>query len=122
MRTSRMLLAFAAASLLVAGCARQKEPANDALEKIEKSLAEVKADAAKYAPEGLKGVEAQYERLKASFDAKEYENVIAGTPALEKAVGSLRDAVASGKAHAKAALVVRPANAAIRPARSLTMR
>ena len=104
MRTSRMLLAFAAASLLVAGCARQKEPANDALEKIEKSLAEVKADAAKYAPEGLKGVEAQYERLKASFDAKEYENVIAGTPALEKAVGSLRDAVASGKAHAKAAL------------------
>jgi hypothetical protein len=104
MKVSQVLLALAAATVLVTGCAKQREPAHDALEKIEKSLADVKADAAKYAPDGLKGVEAQYERLKASFEAKEYENVLAGTPALEKAVGSLQDAVASGKEQARAAL------------------
>lgn len=104
MKVAKMLLALAAATVIATGCAKQREPAHDALEKIEKSLENVKADAAKYAPEGLKGVEAQYDRLKASFEAKEYENVLAGTPALEKAVGSLQDAVASGKAQAKAAL------------------
>lgn len=104
MKVSQMLLALAAATVLVTGCAKQRAPANDALERIEKSLADVKADAAKYAPDGLKGVETQYERLKASFEAKEYDNVLAGTPALEKAVGSLQDAVAAGKAQARSAL------------------
>ena len=104
MKVSQMLLALAAATVLVTGCAKQRAPAHDALEKIEKSLADVKTDAAKYAPDGLKGVETQYERLKASFEAKEYENVLAGTPALEKAVGSLKDAVASGKEQARSAL------------------
>ena len=104
MKVSQMLLALAAATVLVTGCTKQRAPAHDALEKIEKSLADVKTDAAKYAPDGLKGVETQYERLKASFEAKEYDNVLAGTPALEKAVGSLKDAVASGKEQARSAL------------------
>jgi hypothetical protein len=98
------VLALAAATVLVTGCARQKAPANDALEKIETSLAEVKSDAAKYAPDGLKGVEAQLERLKQSFEAKDYDNVLAGTPQLEKAVGSLKSAVAASKAQARSAL------------------
>jgi HAMP domain-containing protein len=93
-----------AAALLVSGCARQKAPANDALEKIETSLAEVREDAARYAPDGLKGVESQLERLKQSFEAKDYDNVLAGTPQLEKAVGSLKSAVAASKASARAAL------------------
>jgi hypothetical protein len=101
---SRLILAVAAASMLATGCARQKGPANDALEKIEQSLAEVKEDAARYAPDGLKGVEAQLERLKQSYEAKDYDNVLAGTPQLEKAVGSLKAAVSSGKEHARAAL------------------
>lgn len=104
MRTSKMLWALAAASLFVAGCAKQREPAHDALEKIEKTLDGVKADAAKYAPDGLKGVESQLARLKQSFEAKDYENVLAGTPQLQKAVDSLQAAVTSGKAHARAAL------------------
>ena len=104
MRIFKIIVALAAATVFAAGCAKQREPANDALEKIEKSLADVRADAARYAPDGLKGVEAQYERLKASFEAKEYENVLAGTPSLEKAVGSLQQAVASGKEQARAAM------------------
>ena len=104
MQISRFVLALLAASVLATGCAKQKAPATKAVEAIETSLADVKADAAKYAPEGLKGVESQLERLKTSLEAKEYDNVLAGTPQLEKAVASLKDAVASGKEHARAAL------------------
>jgi len=104
MQISKFVLALAAASLLVTGCARNKAPATKALEAIETSLAEVRDDAAKYAPDGLKGVESQIARLNTSLENKEYDNVLAGTPQLEKAVATLKDAVTSGKAHARAAL------------------
>jgi predicted nucleic acid-binding Zn-ribbon protein len=104
MQISRLVLALLAASVLATGCAKQRAPATKAVEAIEHSLADVRDDAAKYAPEGLKGVESQLARLKTSLDAKEYDNVLAGTPQLEKAVASLKDAVESGKEHARAAL------------------
>jgi hypothetical protein len=103
MRIAKMMLALAAGAMLMTGCAKQREPAHDALEKIEASLKDIKEDAAKYAPDGLKGVETQLANLKQSFDSKDYENVLAGTPQLQKAVGSLQEAVIAGKAHAKAA-------------------
>jgi hypothetical protein len=104
MHFSKILLALAATTLLVGGCAKQRGPATDALKAVETSLAAVKDDAAKYAPDGLKGVESQYDRLKESLDKKEYDNVLAGTPQLSKAVDSLKDAVAAGKAQAHAAV------------------
>ena len=104
MRISSVFMAVAAAAPLVTGCAKQRAPATKALDQIEKSLAEVKEDAARYAPDGLKGVESQLARLKSSLDNKDYENVLAGTPQLEKAVDSLKSAVSSGKAQARAAL------------------
>ena len=105
MQVSKVFLALAATSLLVmGGCAQQKAPANKALDAIEASLKDVRDDAAKYAPDGLKGVESQLARLKESYDKKEYKNVLAGTPQLEMAVASLKDAVTSGKEHARAAL------------------
>jgi len=104
MRFSNVFLALAATALFATGCAQQKAPANKALDSIEASLKDVRDDAAKYAPDGLKGVEAQFARLKESYDKKEYDNVLAGTPELDKAVASLKDAVDSGKKHAAAAL------------------
>lgn len=103
MRISSALLAVAAAALLVTGCAKNREPAKNAIDQIEKSLADVRDDAKRYAPEGLKGVDAQLARLKTSFENKEYEVVTAGSPALQKAVDSLKSAVDSGKAQARAA-------------------
>lgn len=102
MRIAKVMLALAAGAMLMTGCAKQREPANDALEKVEASLKDIKEDAAKYAPDGLKSVETQLANLKQSFEAKDYENVLAGTPQLQKAVGSLQEAVIAGKAHAKA--------------------
>ena len=82
MQISRFVLALLAASVLATGCAKQRAPATKAVEAIEHSLADVRDDAAKYAPDGLKGVESQLARLKTSLDAKEYDNVLAGTPQL----------------------------------------
>jgi hypothetical protein len=104
MQISKLIMGFAVATLLATGCAQQRAPATKALDAIEKSLADVRDDAAKYAPDGLKSVETQLANLNESLEKKEYENVLAGTPQLEKAVASLKDAVASGKEHARAAL------------------
>jgi hypothetical protein len=104
MYVTKFVLALLAASVLATGCAKQRAPATKAVEAIETSLAEVKADAEKYAPDGLKGVESQLARLKTSLEAKEYDNVLAGTPELEKAVASLKEAVVSGKEHARSTL------------------
>jgi len=104
MRPYNVLLAVVAAAVLATGCSQQKQNADKVLESIETSLAAIKDDAAQYAPEGLKSVESQLARLKTSYENQEYNDVIAGTPQLRKAVDSLTAAVESGKAQAKAAL------------------
>lgn len=104
MRISTLVLVLCTAAAIATGCSRQKSPANQALESIESSLADVRSDAARYAPDGLKGIESQLARLRQSYEAKEYDDVLAGTPQLEKAVASLKNAVNSGKAQARAAL------------------
>jgi hypothetical protein len=103
MKLRYVLPALAAVAMLAAGCAQQRSPANKALESVENSLKDIRDDAAKYAPEGLKSVDAQLKNLKQSFDDKHYDNVLAGAPSLQKAVDSLKNAVDSGKAQARAA-------------------
>lgn len=106
MRISSVILALCAATLLVTGCAKNQGAAKEAVENIEKTLAEVKEDAKRYAPDGLKSVEAQLERFKADIEAKNFDDVVAGSPQLEKAVASLKEAVATGKEHARQALAL----------------
>jgi hypothetical protein len=100
------MLSLCAAALLVTGCAKNQMPAKKAVDQIEDSLKDVRADAGRYAPEGLKAVDSQLARLKSSLDAKEYDEVVAGAPQLQKAVDSLQNAVALGKKHAQEAVAV----------------
>ena len=104
MRPINFMLAIVAATLLATGCSQQKQNATKVLESVEMKLAEVKNDAERYAPDGLKSVESQLDRLNKSLEAKDYNDVIAGAPQLSKAVDSLKEAVESGKSHARAAL------------------
>jgi len=104
MRSYKVLLAVVAATLLATGCSQQKQNADKVLDSVESSLAAIRSDAERYAPDGLKSVDAQLARLKTSYENKEYNDVIAGTPQLRKAVDSLKNAVDSGKAQANAAL------------------
>lgn len=101
MKFSKTLLALAAFTLVAAGCSMQKKPATEAVSSIEASLADIKEDAAKYAPDGLKGVESTLAQLKENLAKEDYKSVLAGAPELTKAVGSLKEAVVTGKAHAE---------------------
>jgi hypothetical protein len=99
----KLVLPLVAALLMATGCSQQKSSATKALEGVETSLAAIKEDAARYAPEGLKGVESNIARLKTSLENKEYDDVIAGAPQLQKAVSSLESAIESGKEQIRAA-------------------
>ena len=104
MRRFNILLALVAATVVAAGCSQQKQNADKVLDSVEASLAAIRADAEHYAPDGLKSVDAQLALLKASYENNDYNDVIAGTPQLSKAVESLENAVKSGKAQANSAL------------------
>jgi len=106
MRISSLILSLCAAALLVTGCAKNQNAAKEAVDNIEKSLADVRADAERYAPDGLKAIDSQVARFKADIEAKNFDDVVAGSPSLEKAVASLKDAVSTGKEHARQALAV----------------
>ena len=89
--------------LFVAACANQKEPATQALASVESSLAEVRADAAKFAKDQLDAVESGIATLHAKLDKGEYKEVIADTPNVTKQVNSLKETVAAKKAEFQAA-------------------
>jgi len=99
-------LSAVAAVLLISGCAKHQMEAKKDVDKIEDSLKDIRADAERYAADGLKSVDSQVARFKADIDAKNYDDVVAGTPQLEKAVDSLKAAIASGKKHAAEAAAV----------------
>jgi hypothetical protein len=105
MRT-KLLLSACAAVLLISGCAKHQMEAKKDVDKIEDSLKDIRADAERYAPDGLKSVESQLTRFKSDIDAKNFDDVVAGTPQLEKAVDSLKAAIATGKKHAAEAAAV----------------
>lgn len=97
MRLQNFVLAIAAATLLVTGCARTKNEATQAVAGIESSVTALKEDGTKYAPVAYQGVESTLARLKDSLAKEDYKTVLAGTPGLDKAVESLKTAIASGK-------------------------
>ena len=105
MRT-KLLLSACAAVLLISGCAKHQMEAKKDVDKIEDSLKDIRADAERYAPDGLKSVESQLARFMADIDAKNFDDVVAGSPQLEKAVDSLKAAIANGKKHAAEAAAV----------------
>ncbi|HEU5133935.1 MAG TPA: hypothetical protein VFU13_02210 [Steroidobacteraceae bacterium] len=104
MRIANLFVAVAATTLMLVGCASQKEPAEKALAQVESSLAEFRADAEKYAAEELQGVDASIARLKSSLANKDYSAVVKAAPALNSTITSLRETVATKKADADAML------------------
>src|SRR5262245_33964173 len=87
----RLGVLAAAALLAVAGCASQKEPAEQALAGIEKTIAESGAQVQKYLPDRYAEIAAKVAELKGQLDNKEYGDVVSGAPAV---VDELRRAVA----------------------------
>jgi DNA repair exonuclease SbcCD ATPase subunit len=99
MRMTSVLAAITAAVFLTA-CANQKEPAEQALAKVQASLSELKADAEQYAAEELKNAEQAVARLKAKLDSQDFSGVVQGAPSVASIVSALKEAVAKKKAEA----------------------
>lgn len=92
------------AAVLIAGCANQKAPAEQAIANADSALAQVRDMAQKYVPDQLAQVEAQLNGLKDSAAKGDYKSVLAAAPALMTAIGSLKDAAAAKQAEAQAAM------------------
>ena len=103
-RKSLWLTSLCAAVLIVAACANLKEPATQAVATAESSLAALKDEAAKYAPDALASVEAEVASLKESLAKKDYKAVMAAAPNVTKAIAGLKDTIATKKAEMETAL------------------
>ena len=78
------------ATLLVSACSSQKEPAEQAINKIDNTMAMIHDSAAKYSPDSLPGVEAQVTAIKQTYAKGDYAGVLAQAPAVNTAVSTLR--------------------------------
>jgi hypothetical protein len=101
MRNAKLFALFAAASLVLAACANQKEPAERAFAKVESSLAEFHADAEKYASEDLKDVDADVANMKKNLDTRNYGAVVMSAPSVSASINKLKQTVEQRKADAE---------------------
>lgn len=73
---------LAAAAVALAGCASQKEPAEQALAAIEKTMEGSGAQVQKYLPERYPEVEAKVQALRDALAQEKYRDVVADAPAV----------------------------------------
>jgi hypothetical protein len=101
MRSAKLFAILAAASLALAACANQKEPAERTFAKVESSLAEFHADAEKYASEELKDVDADVANMRKNLANQDYGAVVMNAPAVSGSIATLKQTVAQRKADAE---------------------
>lgn len=89
MKKSHWLAASLAAMLMFA-CSSQKDPAEQAIARMDNALDAIHDSAAKYAPESLQAVEGQVRTAKQSFAKGDYAGVLAAAPAVNAAIANLR--------------------------------
>jgi hypothetical protein len=70
------LAAVAAAILALAGCASQKEPAEQAMATIEKTLADSGAQVQKYLPERYEAIDARIKALRGAMTQEQFGQVV----------------------------------------------
>lgn len=84
--------------MLVAGCSRDKEPAEAALKAAEAAVSAAKAEAAKYVPDQVKGVEDALKAAKDAFEKKEYTQALNAAKDIPAKAKELAAAAAAKKA------------------------
>jgi|SRR5262249_41199 len=96
-------LAAGVAAMLMLACSSQKDPAEQALAKIDNQMAAIHDTATKYSPDGLQAVQGQVTAIKQSFTKGDYAAVIAAAPAVTKAIADLKQDANTKAAEADAA-------------------
>jgi hypothetical protein len=99
MRVVKTMLWTVMVSLtLVAACASEKAPAEQALKTAEAAIGEIRGEAAKWVPDQARALEASLASLKDKFSKGEYKTVLAETPALTSRVKEVAAGAAAKKA------------------------
>jgi PAS domain-containing protein len=80
--SSFMLAAIAAAVIGLAACGNQREPAEQAMAAIEKSLSDSGAQLQKYLPERYEAINARIVALRDAMDKEQFGTVVADAPAV----------------------------------------
>jgi hypothetical protein len=91
-------IALVMVALFFVACAGDKDPAGLAIKAAEEALNAVKAEAAKYVPDQLKGVEDALKAAKDNFAKKEYTAALNGAKDLAAKAKELGAAAAAKKA------------------------
>jgi hypothetical protein len=76
--------------LISAACSSQKEPAAQAIARMDNTLSAIHDAAARYAPDTLKAVEEQVAAIKQSFAKGDYAGVLAAAPGVNSSIVNLR--------------------------------
>jgi hypothetical protein len=103
MKRLNWVVAMAAAMLLLA-CSNQKEPAEQAISKLDGALDAIHDVAAKYSPDTLQTVQNQVSSLKQSFSKGDYAAVLTGAAAVSSAIAGLKEDANTKSAAADSAL------------------
>ena len=91
------------AAVLIAACANQRAPAEQAVTAAESALTNIRDMANRYAPDQLQAVDAQLNGVKDSLAKGDYKGVMAAMPALNTAISTLKDTATTNQQQAEAA-------------------
>ena len=94
---------LATLAVLIAACANQRGPAEQAVTAAESALTNIRDMANRYAPDQLQAVDAQLSGVKDSLAKGDYKGVMAAMPALNTAISNLKDTATANQQPAEAA-------------------
>jgi len=103
MKKSSFWVLATLAAVFIIGCQNQRAPAEQAVASAESALTNIRDMAQRYAPDQLQTVDAQLNGVKDSLAKGDYKGVLAAVPALNTAIGNLKDTATAKQEEAQAA-------------------
>jgi hypothetical protein len=103
MKKSSLWVLATLAAVLIAACASQKAPAEQAIANADSALTSIRDMATHYAPDQLQAVDAQLNSARDSLNKGDYKAVLAAMPAINSAISNLKDTTAAKQQETQAA-------------------